>query len=309
MGKLLTAHDMLCPPVFPFAILLRSECHFGVSNKRFMSYAAIGTRRDESMQIRKLGVITFGVVWAFGWFILVSPMGAQEHPTADKSHWSYSGPGGPEFWGDLEPDYATCKTGSRQSPINIEGAKSSDLPVIHFNYQISPLKIINNGHTIQINYEPGSSISVDNKQYSLVQFHFHHPSEEKIAGKQFDLVAHLVHKDAQGNLAVVAILFQSGQTNPFLDLLWKYVPKDVGKEADNKKVNLNVADLLPADRSYYTFAGSLTTPPCSEGVTWYVLKNFVELSPDEISTFAKWYPMNARPIQPTNGREIVESGK
>lgn len=261
------------------------------------------------MGIRKTGVIFTCAVWAFVLSIPAGRIRAQEHSSPDNLHWSYAGPSGPEHWGDLEQDYATCKTGSRQSPIDIVGAKPSDLPPIHFNYQISPLKIINNGHTIQIDYESGSTITIGDKHYALVQFHFHHPSEEKIAGKQFDLVAHLVHKDEQGNLAVVAIFFQSGQTNPFLDLLWKYVPKDIGKEVANKKVNLNVADLLPADRSYFKFAGSLTTPPCSEGVTWYVLKNVVELSPDEVSTFAKWYPMNARPIQPTNDREILDSGK
>jgi len=232
-----------------------------------------------------------------------------QHSSDRHPHWSYSGAEGPDHWGDLEPDYATCKTGTRQSPINIEDAKPADLPAIHFDYQVSPLKIINNGHTIQVNYEPGSTMTVGGKQYTLVQFHFHHPSEEEIGGKQFDLVAHLVHKDAEGHLAVVAILFQSGQTNPFLDLLWKNVPKEVGKEVTNKKINLNVSDLLPPDHSYYTFAGSLTTPPCTEGVTWYVLRNPVELSAEEITTFAKWYPDNARPIQPTNGREIRESQK
>lgn len=234
---------------------------------------------------------------------------AQEHSSGRHSRWSYSGPEGPDHWADLEPDYATCKTGMRQSPINIEGAQSADLPAIRFDYQVSPLKIINNGHTIQINYEPGSTMTVGDKQYSLVQFHFHHPSEEEIGGKRFDLVAHLVHKDAQGHLAVVAILFQSGQPNPFLDLLWKNIPKEAGKEVTKKKINLNAADLLPADRSYYTFAGSLTTPPCTEGVTWYVFKNPVDLSPAEIATFAKWYPDNARPIQPANGRQILESKK
>lgn len=261
------------------------------------------------MQVRKAGLALVIAACVFAFLICSGPIQAQAHPSGDQEHWSYSGPGGPEHWGDLETGYSVCKTGTRQSPIDIQEAKPGDLPDIHFNYQVSPLRIINNGHTIQINYESGSSITIGDKQYSLVQFHFHHPSEEKIAGKQFDLVAHLIHKDPQGNLAVVAILFQSGQTNPFLDLLWKYVPKDIGREAANKKVNLNVADLLPADHSYYTFAGSLTTPPCSEGVTWFVLKNTVELSPEEISTFAKWYPVNARPIQPTNEREILESGK
>lgn len=261
------------------------------------------------MRTQKPRLVSIVILWSAAFLAPSRPVLAQHHSPGDQAHWSYSGADGPEHWGDLEPDYSVCKTGTRQSPIDIEGAKSSDLPDIHFNYQVSPLKIINNGHTIQINYDIGSSITIGDKQYALVQFHFHHPSEEKIAGKQYDLVAHLVHKDVQGNLAVVAILFQSGQTDPFLDLLWKYVPKEVGREVVNKKVNLNVADLLPADHSYYTFAGSLTTPPCSEGVTWYVLKNAVELSPAEISTFAKWYPLNARPIQPANGREILESSK
>lgn len=261
------------------------------------------------MKIRRAGIGLVAFVWVAAFLTIPGPIQAQMHSSSDHAQWTYSGADGPDHWGDLEPEYATCKTGLRQTPIDIEGAKAADLPAIHFNYQVSPLRIINNGHTIQINYDPGSTITIGDKEYSLVQFHFHHPSEEKIAGKQYDLVAHLVHKDAQGNLAVVAILFQSGQTNPFLDLLWKYVPRGIGKEVLNKKVNLNVADLLPADRSYYTFAGSLTTPPCSEGVTWYVLKNVVELSPEEISTFTKWYPMNARPIQPSNGREILEPEK
>lgn len=258
------------------------------------------------MKTRHVVSIASAILLCFGFSIFGSPAGAQQK-SSDHPHWGYTGEEGPEHWGDLEPDYATCKTGKRQSPIDIEGAKPAELPAIHFEYQVSPLKIINNGHTIQINYEPGSTMTVGGKQYSLVQFHFHHPSEEKIAGKQYDLVAHLVHKDAQGNLAVVAILFESGQPNPFLDLLWKNVPKETGKEVVNKKINLNVADLLPPDRDYFTFDGSLTIPPCSEGVTWYVMKSPVELSPEEIATFAKWYPDNARPIQATNGREILES--
>jgi carbonic anhydrase len=237
------------------------------------------------------------------------PALAQQNSSGPHPHWSYAGEDGPEHWGDLEADYATCKSGTRQSPIDIEAAQPGDLPAIHFDYQVSPLRIINNGHTIQINYDPGSTLTIGDKQYSLIQYHFHHPSEEKIAGKQFDLVAHLVHKDEQGNLAVVAILFQTGQPSPFLDLLWKYVPKEEGREVTNKKVNLNVADLLPANQDYFTFPGSLTTPPCTEGVTWYVLKNPVDLSPAELATFAKWYPMNARPIQSTNGRQILESKK
>jgi carbonic anhydrase len=270
--------------------------------------AAFEAKKENLKKMKTRRVISFAsaIFLCLVFSIFGSTARAQQH-SGDHPHWSYTGEGGPGRWGDLEPDYATCKTGKRQSPIDIEDPRPAELPAIHFHYQVTTLKIINNGHTIQVNYEPGSTMTIGEKQYSLVQFHFHHPSEEKIFGKQFDLVAHLVHKDAQGNLAVVAILFKSGQANPFLDLLWKHIPKEAGKEVVNKKISLNVADLLPPDRDYYTFMGSLTTPPCSEGVTWYVLNNPVELSPAEIATFAKFYPDNARPIQPTNGREILES--
>ncbi|HEY7825710.1 MAG TPA: carbonic anhydrase [Candidatus Acidoferrales bacterium] len=234
-----------------------------------------------------------------------APLFAQAHSSA--AHWSYSGPDGPEHWGDLSPAYAACKSGTRQSPINIEGAKPADLPPIHFDYQLSPLAIVNNGHTVQINYAAGSSISIGGKQYSVVQFHFHHPSEEEIAGRRYDLAAHIVHDDGQGRLAVIAILFESGSENPLIHVLWDHLPREIGKEVKVKKVVFNLEDLLPADRGYFTFAGSLSTPPCTEGVTWYVLKQPVEISPAQIAAFAKMYPDNARPLEPANALEILES--
>lgn len=236
-----------------------------------------------------------------------SPAFAQEKSRAGRSSWSYSGSDGPAHWGDLDPGYAACKTGILQSPIDIANAKPSDLPPIRFNYRISPLKILNDGHTIAVRYEPGSTISVGDQQYALLRFEFHHPSEMKVAGKQSDFSMDLVHADPQGNLAIVTVLFQEGQTNPFLDLLWRYVPKEIGKEVTNKKVNLDVAGLLPANRDYFSFQGSLTAPPCTPGVQWYVLKTPAELSSAELAAFAKWYPDNARPVQPSNAREILES--
>lgn len=238
--------------------------------------------------------------------VSATPARAQGHD-GHAPHWSYSGPDGPDHWGDLDPAWNACKDGKRQSPINIEGAKKSDLPAIQFDYKPSPLKIINNGHTIQINYDAGSSISVGGKQYSLVQFHFHRPSEEKIHGHQYDMVIHLVHKDSAGNLAVIGLLVKSGKENPVIETLWKNLPKEVGKETPVAGVTVNATDLLPADHNYYSFAGSLTTPPCSEGVAWMVFEAPVEFSAAQIDTFGKIYPMNARPTQPTNGRGIDES--
>jgi carbonic anhydrase len=158
-----------------------------------------------------------------------------------------------------------------------------------------------------VNYAPGSTLTIGDTVYKLTQFHFHHPSEEHINGKKFDLVAHLVHADANGHLAVVAVLFHVGPANSLLDTLWKNIPAEKEKTVVLSSVSVNVQDLLPAERGYYTFAGSLTTPPCSEGVTWYVLKTPVTLSPEQLAKIVKLYPANNRPIQPAYQREILET--
>ena len=224
-----------------------------------------------------------------------------------KPHWSYSGSTSPSHWGGLGSAYAACSTGHAQSPINIQDAKKSDLPALKMNYASVPLNIVDNGHTVQINYPAGSTLTVGDKTYTLKQFHFHHPAEEEIHGKKYDLVAHLVHADADGHLAVVAVLFNKGAGNSLFDTLWKNVPTEKEKPMDVQSVSVNAKDLLPADTGYYTFAGSLTAPPCSEGVTWYVLKTSTTISAGQLAAFEKLYPHNARPIQPANGREILES--
>ena len=222
---------------------------------------------------------------------------------AEGPHWSYQGHGGPAEWGELDPAFATCQLGKLQSPIDIRGAKAADLPAIKFDYKPSPLKVIDNGHSIQVNYAPGSSIDVGGTRYELVQFHFHKPSEEKIDGKAHAMVAHLVHKGADGKLAVVAVLLDAGGTNPTIDTIWKNLPQEKGKEVA-VNATVDAATLLPADHGYYTFQGSLTTPPCSEDVRWFVLKTPVKVAGSEITAFGKIYPMNARPSQPLNGRTL-----
>jgi len=222
-------------------------------------------------------------------------------------HWSYKGEEGPKHWGQLDPAYAACASGHAQSPINIQHAKLAELPPLQFDYQSVPLNIINNGHTIQVSYVPGSTLTVGDRTYTLRQFHFHHPSEEHINGRGFDLVAHLVHDDGSGHLAVVAILFKIGVSNSLLENVWRNIPTQTEKATDVPSVSVNVKDLLPADHGYYTFSGSLTTPPCSEGVVWYVLKNQSTVSQDQVAAFAKLYPRDARPIQPLYGREVLET--
>ncbi|HUL49109.1 MAG TPA: carbonic anhydrase family protein [Gemmatimonadales bacterium] len=226
---------------------------------------------------------------------------------AHHSHWSYSGAEGPTHWAQLDHSYAICSAGHAQSPVDIKDAKIAALPALQFDYRAAPQNIVNNGHTIQVSYAPGNTLRVGDKTYTLKQFHFHHPSEEAIAGRHFDLVAHLVHDDGSGHLAVVAVLFTTGAANPVLETVWKNMPRESGKTVDLAGTTLQLADLLPSDRGYYTYSGSLTTPPCSEGVTWYVLKTPVTLSSEQLAAFAKLYPHNARPTQPLSGRVVQQT--
>jgi carbonic anhydrase len=219
-------------------------------------------------------------------------------------HWRYSGAAGPARWGDMTPGFAACKTGKMQSPIDIKGTTPGDLPPITFAYKAAPLKIVDNGHTIQVNVPPGSSIGVGDKSYELVQFHFHRPSEERINGKAADMDVHLVHRGPDGKLAVVAVLLKKSKAHPLIETLWIHLPADKEKEHAVGGVSIDPSALIPADHGYYTFAGSLTTPPCTEGVTWYVLKSPAEVSAAEVTRFGKLYRRNARPVQPLNDRVI-----
>jgi carbonic anhydrase len=234
--------------------------------------------------------------------LLVASAGAAADETAPA--WGYQGAGAPPHWAALSPDYQQCKAGKLQSPIDIRGAKMAALAPLEFSYQTTPLHILNNGHTIEVKAPPGSFLTVGGKRYELVQFHFHHPSETKLGGHGFPLELHLVHKDADGKLAVVAILLADGKANPTLAGLFKYLPKEKGGELSPDGVTIDVNGLLPTNRAYYTFSGSLTTPPCSEGVTWFVLRTPVRVSKHEVSSFAHAYPLNARPTQPLNGRSV-----
>jgi carbonic anhydrase len=238
---------------------------------------------------------------------VVVATGIAQGPQHPEHTWDYSDAHGPSHWGELEPEFAPCKNGHHQSPIDIRNPRKADLPAILFDYKPSALDIIDNGHTIMINYAAGSSISVGGKKYALKQFHFHRPSEERINGKAYDMTLHLVHADQEGKLAVVAVLLEKGEDNPLIRELWNDIPKEKDKDELLKDIQINVGMLLPANRGYYTFSGSLTTPPCSEDVTWYVLKRPVTVSAGEIEQFSKLYRNDARPTQPLYGRELLES--
>ena len=222
------------------------------------------------------------------------------------AHWDYKGTAGPAAWGGLKPEFSLCNTGQRQSPIDIRGGLAVDLDPVRFDYQASRFGVIDNGHTVQVNLAAGNAIEVGGKRFELLQFHFHRPSEERIDGRQFEMSLHLVHKDDQGRLAVVALLFDKGQSHPVLQKVWNNLPLERNEEAA-AHVPLEMNELLPADRRYFTFMGSLTTPPCSEGVQWIVMRQPVTLTAEQIDIFARIYPMNARPVQSASGRRIMQS--
>jgi carbonic anhydrase len=223
------------------------------------------------------------------------PTFAQEKP-AHNAHLAYSVPNGPSHWSDLESDFAACESGKHQSPIDITNARrDSVLPRIQFDYKPSPLRIINNGHTIRVNYAPGSSITFDGKTLPLTQFHFHRPSEEEIAGKKFDMVIHLVHEGSSGT-AVVAVLVKSGGENPAIQKLWANLPKTEGKEEEVANLTFNAADLLPVDRNYYTAPRALNGLCIRRIAHNAPVRSAADIS---IAVFS--------PIQPLHGREVRES--
>jgi carbonic anhydrase len=225
----------------------------------------------------------------------------------EEAHWTYAGKTGAATWGKLSDQFAACGVGQRQSPIDVRDAIGADLPPIVFSYKAIPLSIVDNGHTIQVNAAGAGSIKVEGEDYELLQFHFHKPSEEKINGKTYDMVAHLVHKSQEGKLAVVAVLLQGGKEHKLIRTLWSNLPLEQNKPVVKSNVEINLSHLLPKNQRYYTFTGSLTTPPCTEGVLWLVLATPTELSKEQIADFGKAHNGNARPVQPSNGRIIKGS--
>lgn len=222
------------------------------------------------------------------------------------AHWAYEGQGGPENWGKLKAEFATCAKGTRQSPIDIRDGIRVDQEPIQFDYRHNQFRVLDNGHTIQASLS-GSSISVLGKTYELLQFHFHRPAEERINGRAFDMVAHLVHRAADGKLAVVAVLFEKGREHPLIQAVWNNLPLERNQEVMPPFTTINAADLLPERRDYYSYMGSLTTPPCAEDVLWLVMKEQQQMSEEQMAVFARLYANNARPIQPGFGRTIKES--
>jgi len=223
------------------------------------------------------------------------------HGPADThvTHWDYEGAMGPENWGK---EFPTCGKGKSQAPLNIKGPFEKVRFSIAPDYKQGQLKIVNNGHTIQVNVANGSKIRIDGKPFDLLQFHFHRPSEEHIDGKPSAMVVHFVHKSPEGELAVLAVMLREGNENPGIKTLWTHAPKAAGPEVIPDGVMFNPSNLLPKEMDFFHYDGSLTTPPCTEKVKFYILKTQVNIAKEQVTDFP--FKMNARPVQPANGRPI-----
>lgn len=233
----------------------------------------------------------------------IATMGQQQTGAA----WDYEGKLGPLHWGKLDPAYRACGNGKEQSPIDIRGAHlDRKLQPIEFHYLAGPMTLVNTGHTVQVTAAPGSYIIANGTRYDLVQFHFHHPGEEAVKGTLPDMDVHLVHKSADGKYAVVAVRLMEGNANALLAALWEHLPKTVGA-SDRMPDLMSPLGLLPRDTGYWTYEGSLTAPPCTEGVQWFVMQRPVELSRDQLRTFGAIYPVNSRLLQAPHGRKIEAS--
>ena len=235
---------------------------------------------------------------------------AAEHAAApgeaahEATHWDYEGAGAPDKWANLAPENAVCASGSTQSPVDIAATQPGLPGRTNIKWQPAPLNVINNGHTIQADVTDGGTIEIDGVPYTLVQFHFHTPSEHTVAGKQFPMETHFVHKNAKGELAVIGVLHEAGATNDALAAIWAALPKST--EEKKALAKFDASAVLPRNRAMYRYAGSLTTPPCTEGVRWQVIQAPTTVSDAQVKAFNAIIKPNARPVQPLKARDLLK---
>lgn len=235
--------------------------------------------------------------------LLLVPQLALADETA--AHWSYMGEAGPEHWAEIAPEDMTCKVGKHQSPIDL--AKTDAVGGLSFtsDYHPVPMRIWNNGHTIQVDAKNAGKMIEDGKDYALLQVHFHDPSEHALNGKSYPLEAHFVHKSDDGVLAVLGVFIEKGAENPELAKIISHIPAKPGEPQPVEGLVFDPSALLPENLATYRYSGSLTTPPCTEGVAWHILKTPITASPDQIKTLADAMGTNNRPLQAVNGRLVV----
>lgn len=229
------------------------------------------------------------------------------HALQAAQDWQYSGEFGPDKWGRLRPEYATCDRGKWQSPIDIVMPQRQALPELQFQYRSAPLRIVNDGHTVRVRFANGSRLLIGRESHTLQQFHFHTPSGDRIQGEEFPMAMHFLHKDAHGRLVSLVVLFRLGTENAALAALLPKMPPPGLPERVLPDMQVDPAQLLPGSRSYFAYDGSLTAPPCTEGVRWLVMKQPLQLSAAQLRRLRQLFPDNARPVQPLNGRVVAES--
>ena len=225
-----------------------------------------------------------------------------------EAHWSYEGAEGPEYWAELSAKYALCRDGKNQSPIDLVADFEVGLPELVFEYHGTPIKETNNGHTIMLSVSRGNFLEMPEKgwRFELQQGHFHSPSEHTIGGESFAMEVHLVHTNEQGVFTVVGIMVEEGEENPMLNRIWSFMPEQVG-ESTESPLTVFEAGVLPPTRNYFSYDGSLTTPPCTEGIRWIVLRDPLTASAEQIATFKKRVgPSTNRPTQPINARVVLD---
>ena len=247
------------------------------------------------------------IKWLTSSALLIAAFSVAAEPNHD---WTYEGAHGPAHWGEISKEFHECESGRAESPIDIEHAKKApaDMPRLTIKYQPLAIDISNTGHSVQFNAAPGAdSVALGDKAFQLVQFHFHAPGEERFAGKASVMDAHLVHRADDGKLLVLAVQFEIGsQPNPVIQAMLDRIPKEKGAEMKVASVTINPLELLPKDSGYYTYSGSLTTPPCSEGVTWIEFKQPVTITKEQLDAMQHFYHGNQRPVQALNDREVFE---
>lgn len=219
--------------------------------------------------------------------------------------WAYEGMNGPENWGNLKPEYILCKSGKFQSPINLKWSKPKTGGEVLLNYKPTPLKLRDSGHNLEVVTEDGGSAMLHGQPYKLMQVEFHTPSEHQLSGNALPLEAHFVHKNKKGEIAIVSAILIQGAGNPEIEKLWSAWPNIVNAEVSTTNEEFNPMVLLPRKTTHYFYVGSLTTPPCTEGVKWFVLNTPVEISKEQIAAFRSHYANNARPLQNAKGRQVI----
>lgn len=232
------------------------------------------------------------------------PISARVEAAPRMAEWGYDGANAPQLWTTLDPAFATCGNGKAQSPVNIAAYQPEQMERLKIAYAPTTLNVINSGKGIGVKYEPGSKFMAENKVYDLQAFKFQAPSEHYVNGAPYPLEMQLLHTGEDGKIAALSLFFKLGEPNAVIQSIWDNIPARAGEEVISEDVTLDLTGLMPSDGTYYAYDGSLSIPPCTEGVKWYVLKTPVEISLEQLHAIQALYPSNARPVQPLNGRVV-----